>query len=70
VEDCIIFDDVDIGRDCKIRRAIIEKHVRLPAGTVIGYDPAEDARRYHLTDSGIVVIGGPRSPVSLTVMTV
>ncbi len=70
VEDSIVFDNVDIGRDCRIRRAIIEKHVRIPPGTVIGYDPAEDARRYHLTESGIVVIEGPRSPVSLTVMTV
>jgi len=70
VEDCIIFDNVDIGRGCKIRRAIIEKHVRIPPGTVIGYDPAEDAKRHHLTESGIVVIEGPRSPVSLTIMTV
>jgi len=70
VEDCIVFDNVDIGRECKIRRAIIEKNARIPAGTVIGYDPAEDAKRYHLTDSGIVVVGGPRSPVTLTVMSV
>ena len=70
VEDCVVFDNVDIGRDCKIRRAIIEKHVRIPPGTVIGYDAAEDAKRYHLTDSGLVVIEGPRSPVNLTVMTV
>ncbi|WP_448188277.1 glucose-1-phosphate adenylyltransferase [Azospirillum sp. sgz301742] len=70
VEDSVVFDNVDIGRGCKIRRAIIEKNVRIPPGTLIGYDPTEDAKRYHLTDSGIVVIEGPRSPVSLTVMTV
>ncbi|PWC37279.1 glucose-1-phosphate adenylyltransferase [Azospirillum sp. TSO22-1] len=70
VEDSIIFDNVDIGRECKVRRAIIEKNVRIPPGTRIGYDPEEDARRYHVTDTGIVVVGGPRSPVNLTVMTV
>ncbi|WP_029011229.1 glucose-1-phosphate adenylyltransferase [Azospirillum halopraeferens] len=70
LEDSIVFDNVEIGRNCRIRRAIIEKNVHIPADTVIGYDEAEDRRRYHVSDSGIVVIPGPRSPVSLTTMTV
>ncbi len=70
VEDSIIFDNVIIERGCKIRRAIIEKHVRIPPDTIIGHDPVEDARRYHRTESGITVVEGPRSPVSLTVITV
>jgi glucose-1-phosphate adenylyltransferase len=56
VEGSILFEDVNIGRRCKIRRAIIDKHVELPAGTVIGYDPEEDRRRFQVTESGIVII--------------
>jgi glucose-1-phosphate adenylyltransferase len=56
VEDCIIFEKVTIARHCKIRRAIIDKHVEIPAGTVIGYDLEADKRRFHVTESGIVVI--------------
>ncbi len=56
LEDCIIFEKVTIARHCKIRRAIIDKHVEIPAGTVIGYDVEADRRRFHVTDSGIVVI--------------
>lgn len=56
VEDCIIFENVNIGRHCRIRRAIIDKHVDIPAGTVIGYDPEADRRRFHVTETGIVVI--------------
>jgi glucose-1-phosphate adenylyltransferase len=56
VEDSIIFDRVDIGRDAKIRRAIIDKDVRIPAGTRIGHDPEEDRRRFKVTESGVVVI--------------
>jgi glucose-1-phosphate adenylyltransferase len=56
VEGSILFEDVKVGRHCKIRRAIIDKHVEVPAGTVIGYDPQEDARRFQVTDSGIVII--------------
>lgn len=70
VEDCVVFDNVEIGRNSRIRRAIIEKNVTIPPDTVIGYDEAEDRKRYHVSDSGIVVIAGRRSPVSLTVMNV
>jgi glucose-1-phosphate adenylyltransferase len=56
VEGAILFEDVTVGRHCKIRRAIIDKHVHIPPGTVIGYDPEEDKARFQVTESGIVVI--------------
>ncbi len=40
--------------------------MRIPDDTVIGYDAARDRERYHVTDSGIVVVPGKRSPVELT----
>ena len=58
VEESILFDGVEIGRNCKIRRAIIDKRVRLPEGTTVGYDLEQDrAAGYAVTESGIVVIG-------------
>jgi glucose-1-phosphate adenylyltransferase len=56
VEDSLIFENVNIGRHCRIRRAIIDKHVDIPAGTSIGYDIEEDRKRFHVSESGIVVI--------------
>jgi glucose-1-phosphate adenylyltransferase len=56
LDDCIVFEKVAIGRHCRIRNAIIDKHVVIPAGTVIGYDREADKRRFHVTESGIVVI--------------
>jgi glucose-1-phosphate adenylyltransferase len=56
VEDSIVFEQVNIARHCKIRRAIIDKNVELPPGTVIGYDEAADKKRFHVTESGLVVI--------------
>jgi glucose-1-phosphate adenylyltransferase len=56
VEDSLIFENVNIGRHCRIRRAIIDKHVDIPAGTSIGYDLEEDRKRFHVTETGIVVI--------------
>lgn len=56
VEDSILLDDVEVGRNCRIRRAIIDKHVKIPAGTHIGYDEEADRQRFTVTDDGIVVL--------------
>ena len=43
--DSILFDGVDVGRHCRIRRAIIDKDVNIPANTTIGYDLEHDRQR-------------------------
>jgi glucose-1-phosphate adenylyltransferase len=65
VEDSIIFDNCDIGRRAKLRRCILDKNVRVPEDAVIGYDLAKDAQHHHVTESGIVVVEGHRSPVEV-----
>lgn len=66
VEDSIIFDNADIGRHCKVRRAILDKNVHLAEGTVIGYDLEADRTKHHVTESGIVVVEGRRSRVAVS----
>jgi glucose-1-phosphate adenylyltransferase len=66
VEDSIIFDNCDIGRRSKIRRAILDKNVNVPADTMIGYDLEQDRLRHHVTESGIVVVEGRRSAVAIS----
>jgi glucose-1-phosphate adenylyltransferase len=56
VDESILFDGVEIGRHCKVRRAIIDKGVKLPANTTIGYDIEADRARFTVTESGIVVV--------------
>jgi glucose-1-phosphate adenylyltransferase len=56
VDASIIFSHVNIGRHCRIRNAIIDRDVHIPEGTVIGFDPEEDAKNYVVTDSGITVV--------------
>jgi len=56
VDASIIFSHVNIGRHCRIRRAIIDRNVNIPEGTVIGYDPVEDKRRYFVTPSGLTIV--------------
>jgi len=56
VDGCIIYPHVDVGRYSRIRRAIIDRNIRIPEGSVIGFDTNEDRRKYHVSDTGIVVI--------------
>jgi glucose-1-phosphate adenylyltransferase len=62
VEDSILFSHVDIGRRARIRRAIIDKGVRIPEGFRVGYDEEEDlARGFTVSDNGVVVIAKAES---------
>ncbi len=57
VEDSILFDRVDVGRHAKIRRAIIDKDVHVPAGVEIGFDHNVDRKRgFTVTEKGVTVI--------------
>ena len=49
-------EGVHVGRYSRIRRAIIDKGVNIPPNTTIGYNLDEDAKKYVVTDSGIVVV--------------
>ena len=56
VTDSIIMNNCNIGRHARIRRAIIDKNVQIPEGYEIGFDPANDRKKFSVSDSGIVVI--------------
>lgn len=70
VEDSVLFDHCDIGRGARIRRAILDKNVRIPPDTEIGYNIEKDRKRYHVTETGIVVVSGPRTPVEIASLSV
>ncbi|MFZ2490054.1 MAG: glucose-1-phosphate adenylyltransferase [Thermoanaerobaculia bacterium] len=56
VDESILMDGVEVGRHCKIRRTIVDKGVKIPPGTTIGYDLEHDRQRFTVTESGIVVV--------------
>jgi len=56
ITDSIIMDSCDIGRHSRIRRTIIDKNVKVPEGTEIGFDIEEDKKRFKVTETGIVII--------------
>jgi glucose-1-phosphate adenylyltransferase len=56
VEETVLMEHVVVGRRCKIRRAIVDKGVKIPPGTEIGLNPEEDQARFHVSPGGVVVI--------------
>jgi len=60
VQDSILLEGVDIGRTARVRRAIIDKWVKIPEGATIGYDLEADRKAgYEVTEGGVVVIPKP-----------
>jgi len=52
----ILFDNVQVGENCNLQNCIIDKHVKIPAGTEIGVNPQEDKKYFTLSENGIVVV--------------
>lgn len=70
VEESIILDNCDIGRRAHLRRVVLDKNVRIPQDAQIGFDLEADRKKYHVTESGIVVVEGNRSGVDVTAIDV
>jgi len=56
VEEAVLLPGVDVGRGCKLRKVVIDVDCALPEGMQIGFDPAEDARRFYRTEAGVVLV--------------
>jgi glucose-1-phosphate adenylyltransferase len=56
IDSSILFAHVNVGRHCRIRKAIIDRDVHIPEGTTIGYDREADRQRYFVTETGITVV--------------
>jgi glucose-1-phosphate adenylyltransferase len=56
IYDSILMEGVNVGRHAKIKRAVIDKDIVIPQGVVIGYNLEEDKKKFHVTESGIVVV--------------
>jgi glucose-1-phosphate adenylyltransferase len=56
VDQSILFSHVNVGRNCRIRKAIVDRDVHIPEGTTIGFDVEADRERYFVTEGGITVV--------------
>ncbi|WP_028998909.1 glucose-1-phosphate adenylyltransferase [Azohydromonas australica] len=52
----VLLPYVELGRNARVSRAVVDRGCIIPDGTVIGEDPVSDARRFHRTERGIVLV--------------
>ena len=65
IRDSVIMDYTVIGRGSRLRRAIVDRYNEIPPGTMIGHDPVQDARHYHVTAAGVTVMPKGRRGLGL-----
>lgn len=65
LEECVVMDHVRIRKGARLRRVIVDRYNTIEADSQLGYDLEADQKRYHVTDSGLVVLpeGRTRSRV-------
>ena len=56
ISEAVVLPDVQINRHCRLRKVVIDRGCKLPEGLVIGEDPELDARRFHRTEGGVVLV--------------
>ena len=56
VEDSVILPDVDIGRHAVLKRCVVDRQCRIPEGMVIGKNPGEDRKRFHVSPLGVTLV--------------
>jgi glucose-1-phosphate adenylyltransferase len=56
IHEAVIMPDTVIGRGSRLRKVVIDRGCRIPEGMVIGEDPVDDGRRFHLSEGGVVLV--------------
>lgn len=56
ISDSVIFPNVEIGRNCRIHKALIDRYCKIPDGMVIGHDLDADRKRFHVSPKGVVLV--------------
>ena len=52
----MILPNVSIGRNCRLNNVVVDKGCDIAPDTVIGEDLVEDAKKYHVSPNGIVLV--------------
>ncbi len=56
INQAVVLPDVQIGRSCRLNKVVIDRRCKLPEGLVVGEDPVLDAKRFHRTENGVVLV--------------
>ena len=52
----VLLPEVQVGRNVRLTKVVVDRGCRIPDGLVVGEDPAEDARRFYRSEGGVTLI--------------
>lgn len=56
LEDSVILPNVDVGRNARLRRVVVDKNCIIPPGLEVGFDSVEDRKRFYVTETGVTLV--------------
>ncbi len=56
IDECVLLPDSEIGENCWLKRVVVDRYTKIPAGTVIGQNREFDAHRFHVSENGITLV--------------
>lgn len=56
VDQAVLLPEVEVGRNCRLSKVVVDRGCRLPEGLVIGEDPELDAQRFERSPGGVVLV--------------
>ena len=59
VDQAVLLPGTEVGEGCRLSKVVVDRHCSIPAGMVIGEDAELDARRFHRSETGVVLVTAP-----------
>ncbi|MGC2165714.1 MAG: glucose-1-phosphate adenylyltransferase [Gallionella sp.] len=56
IEDSILLPNVDVSRYVTLKKVIVDKSCQIPEGLVVGVNPEEDRKHFHVSANGVTLI--------------
>lgn len=56
INGAVLLPEVQVGRNARLTKVVVDRGCRIPDGLVVGEDPAEDARRFYRSEGGVTLI--------------
>ena len=56
INGAVLLPEVQVGRNARLTKVVVDRGCRIPDGLVVGEDPDDDARRFYRSEGGVTLI--------------
>lgn len=56
INGAVLLPEVQVGRNVRLTKVVVDRGCRIPDGLVVGEDPDDDARRFYRSEGGVTLI--------------